>query len=360
MLYLYKMKLYVRLILFPFLLFYIAGVYIRNWLFGVGLLKEFVFQTPVINIGNLSMGGTGKTPHVEYVTQLLLQHYKTIAILSRGYKRKTKGFFIVEKHHSHFDVGDEPCQIRSKFPSENVIVAVAENRKKGLSELLNIYPEIDAVILDDAFQHRYVKPGLNILLSDYYKPFWKDYILPFGNLREPQKSKKRADIIVITKSPIVVSPIIKRDIIAKANISENQFLCFSKIAYKPWCPLTICDGDTVKTHYTTIFLFTGIANPYPLELYLKQFCLDIVTIEFPDHHTYTEADILKIRRNFENYLSSNKVLITTEKDAVRLKGTELINLLEGLTVFYIPINIEFHKKEKEIFNNLILNYVRQN
>jgi len=337
-------------------MFYIVGVYFRNLLFDLGLLKEVPYNTKVISIGNLSMGGTGKTPHTEYLAGLLLSQGKTVAILSRGYKRKTKGFFVVEKHHTHIDVGDEPCQLRSKFQNDEVIIAVSEKRRVGIKKLLKIYPNIDIILLDDAFQHRYVKPGLNILLSDYYSPFWEDRILPFGNLREPKKSKKRADIIVITKSPIVLSPIIKKDILVKADIRQDQSLFFSKIVYKNWKTLVDNKDIVPKKSYTTIFLFTGIANSYPLEFYLKQFCNDIVTFKYPDHHSYTESDILKICTDFENYLSSNKVIVTTEKDAMRLKHSELLKLFEEFSVYYIPIGIKFYKNEE--FNNLILEYVK--
>ena len=349
-----------RLLLSPLLLFYLPVVIIRNKLFDAGIFRSVSFPVPLISVGNLTMGGTGKTPHTEYLTRLLLEEERPVAILSRGYGRKTNGFIIVRDEHSHIDVGDEPCQYYHRLHKENVVIAVDSNRRRGIRNLMQTFPSLKAIILDDAFQHRYVQPGLNIVLSDYYNPFFKDKIFPLGDLREPRYGIKRAQIIIITKSPAVVSPLVRKDILSKLPSKRKQHLFFSKIIYGE---ITSIDHQNVlklKNELATIFLITGIANPYPLEEHLRTKCLRLETFKFRDHHRYSVTDIQKILNNFDAHLSTNKIIITTEKDVMRLNSPEILNLMKGYPVYYIPIQIEPVKDNRTEFDHLILQYVSKN
>ncbi len=329
-------------------------------MFSFGIIKSTTFDTPVICVGNLSTGGTGKTPHTEYIASLLLGEGYRVAILSRGYKRQTKGFLIVEPGHTFLDAGDEPCQYKKKFTDGNLIVAVDEKRKRGIEKILEAFPYTDVIILDDAFQHRKVKAGLNILLSDYYNPFFKDHIFPFGNLREPRKGKTRADAFVITKSPPIISPLARRHIAQKIQLRADQSLFFSKIIYEQGKNIFNDSVLLTKSTYSTIFLLTGIANPYPLKEHIKSFCLNLELYIFPDHHQFSIKDIQKLIHDFNSHLSTNKIIVTTEKDLIRLQSSEHSNLLSAYPVFYIPIRVEPDKTDKEQFNKLIINYVSSN
>ncbi len=330
-------------------------------MFDFGLLPSNTYNIPVICVGNLSMGGTGKTPFTEYIARKVAEPEFPVAILSRGYKRKTRGFIIVEENHTHRDVGDESCQYIRRLKNENIIIAVDANRRRGIRKLLEKCPALKAIFLDDAYQHRYVKAGLNILLTDYYSPYYKDYIYPFGNLREPRSGMKRADIIVISKSPPVVSPIVRRDIIPKIKIKPEQNLYFSNIVYDN---ITSIDDVTQldrNVFFSTIFLFTGIENPYPLKEHLKSYCLIVELFMFQDHHDYKISDIKKIVKRFEGHLSSKKIIVTTEKDKIRLQSSQCImDILYGYPVFYVPMRIEFDKNDKDSFNKKIREYVRKN
>lgn len=354
------MKFVFRILLSPLSVFYLLIVVIRNKLFDKGFIRSDSFEVPVICVGNLSTGGTGKTPHTEYIAKLLEENGHPVAILSRGYKRRTRGFIIAEEHHTHQEIGDEPCLYKQRLRKLNIIVAVDKDRRRGIRELQSRYPDIKTIILDDAFQHRYVRAGLNILLSDYYIPFFKDNILPFGNLREPKSGSKRADIIMITKSPPVISPLIKKDFLSKFSLRPNQHLFFSKIEYAEMVAFNETDQPDPKIIYATIFLFTGIANPYPLEEHLKKRCLHLEKVKFPDHYSYTPGDIQKILNIFDAHLSTNKIIVTTEKDKMRLQSAEIKDLLSGYPVFYVPIQVTPHKQDKEKFNKIIINYVNKN
>jgi tetraacyldisaccharide 4'-kinase len=332
----------------------------RNKFFSAGILRSTSFDIPVICVGNLSAGGTGKTPHTEYIAELLFKSGYKVAILSRGYKRKTKGFLLVEDSHSFLEAGDEPCQYKRHFPDNNIIVAVDEKRRRGIQNILRLFPEVEVIILDDAFQHRYVKAGLNILLTDYYKPFFKDRIFPLGNLREPRSGKKRAHVIIVTKSPPVISPLTRRHVSNKIKLQPDQSLFFSKIIYGQGQGIFSNALWNPKTTYSTLFLLTGIANPYPLQEHLRSYCINMELFRFPDHHIFSVRDIQKLLSDFNAHLSSNKIIVTTEKDMIRLHSAEISNLLSGYPVFYIPIKVEPDKNDTEKLNNLILNYVGKN
>lgn len=354
--YFYRVK-FIQFILLPFSLLYAFATAVRNKLFDWNILKQRGFEIPIISVGNLSAGGTGKTPQVEYLINLLINDYK-VAILSRGYKRTTKGFMIASGETSASEIGDEPFQIYRKFP--DITVAVDEKRVHGINKLINLDDKPNVILLDDAFQHRYVKPGLSILLTDYHNLYTKDFPLPSGRLRECRKDARRADIIIVTKSSKILSPIVRKDIEGKIKPKNHQELFFSYIKYGNFISLT---GEVLKAKkifFSSILLVTGIANTYPLEEYLGKFCNDIEIMKFPDHHSYTEKDVLKIIETFENIVRKNKIIVTTEKDAMRLIHPDIINHLISLPVYYIPIESELHKQNKVKFNNLILNYVRKN
>ncbi|MBN2175861.1 MAG: tetraacyldisaccharide 4'-kinase [Bacteroidales bacterium] len=351
---------FLRIILFPFSLLYGLAVWLRNKLFDWNILPSKSFDIPVISVGNLSTGGTGKSPHVEYLVNLLKKDF-IVATLSRGYKRKSKGFILADEKSDAKQMGDEPFQFKTKFPE--VEVAVDEKRKRGIEKLLKLKPETDVVILDDAFQHRYVKPGISILLTDFHQLYCSDYVLPTGNLREFRSGSKRADIIIVTKTSKVLSPITRRRIDEQLKPAPNQKLFFSYIRHQNPVPLPgikkAADPDK-DARFNTILLVAGIANTYPLEMYLKNMCDELEVMKFPDHHSYVQKDIIRIIERFENIITRNKILVTTEKDSVRLRDPELMKTLKNFPVYYIPIEIVIHREDRREFNEIILNNVRKN
>ena len=346
----------IHLILFPFSLVYGIITWTRNKFFDWGFLPSKKFDIPVISIGNLSSGGTGKTPHVEYLIRLLSNEFK-VAVLSRGYKRKSKGFVLAGEGCNPKQIGDEPFQIFNKF--KNIIVAVDEKRKRGISNLLKLPDKPDVVLLDDAFQHRYVKPGLSVLLSDYHKLFTHDYMLPSGSLREFRFGSKRADIIVVTKTSKIFSPITRQSIREEIKPGINQKLLYSYIAYGPLLPVKgidfVPDG---RKKYNTIMIVAGIANTYPLEFHLRNYCDEIKLLKFPDHHAYEDQDIVKIMETYDGIITHNKIIVTTEKDLMRISRPDFINTLKHYPVCYLQIEVVFHKEDKSEFDKYILEYVR--
>ncbi len=348
---------FLRLFLLPFSLLYGLVTRLRNLLFDMKILPSATFKMPIISVGNLSAGGTGKTPHVEYLINLLYDSYN-VSTLSRGFKRRTRGFKLAQSDDHAGTIGDEPTQYFNKFPK--LKVAVDENRRNGINELLNLCPETEVVILDDAFQHRYVKPGLSILLSDYHKLFTHDYLLPYGTLREARSGMKRANVIVISKTPIVLSPFETKSIVDEIKPLSHQKVLFSYVKYGAiqslWNKREIIDTEC---HYGVIMLVAGIANPYPLEYELRNKCSELSTMYFKDHHRYTPEDIELIKRNYSDIYTRNKILVTTEKDAMRMLDPSIIEQASQLPFYYIPMEIEFHEKDKQLFDEIILNYVRQ-
>lgn len=325
---------------------------IRNLLFNWGILPQKSHSVKVISVGNLSMGGTGKTPHVEFLIQTLKDQYKT-ATLSRGYGRKTKGFELVDKTSTSHDVGDEPLQYFNKF--KNVLVGVCENRNDGVKALQKLQPDLECVILDDAFQHRYIKRDINIMLTDFHEPFYKDYVVPSGKLREFRRGYKRADIIIVTKTPIVLSPFTKRRLEDEMKVMPYQKVLFSKIEYDGFVHLSSGEKNKSLNKVSSIILFTGIANSYPLQDYLKKFCNELVVLTFPDHHDYSDQDIDLIQSTYSEQFTSNKILVTTEKDAQRLQVSKKKEILLQYPVYYVPIHIVFHNGDENILNQAIKN-----
>ena len=344
------MKKLIKIVFFlPLSLVYGLLILIRNKLFDWKILRGKKFSVPIISVGNLSMGGTGKTPQVEYLIRLLKEH-KRVAVLSRGYKRKTRGFLEATPQSSYLDIGDEPMQYATKYP--DITVAVCAKRAKAISKLLAKPEPPEVIILDDAFQHRYVKPSLNILLTDYYNLYVDDFIFPSGTLREFRRGAKRADIVVVTKTNTVLPSVDRKIIQKKLHLQPHQKLYFSYINYLQ--PVSIHDPQkTLSKHVTAIFMIAGIANPYPFEEHLRNYCIDLRPFIFPDHHCFTKKEILKILEKFDRHLSRNKVIVTTEKDAQRLKIEPFLSLLQSLPVYYVPILSAFHEDKKCPFDEKI-------
>lgn len=349
-----------RLFLFPVSLIYGAVMEVRNLLYDKGIFSSTGFNLPVISIGNLTVGGTGKTPHTEYLIRLLKERY-TVATLSRGYGRKTKGFLIADENSEATRIGDEPLQIFSKF--EDIIVTVGEKRVDAIETLLKVKEEVEVILLDDAFQHRAVKPGLSILLTDYSKIFVHNHVLPTGTLREPSHGMKRADIIIVTRTPALFSPLEIRRVESEIRLADHQKIFFSYIKYGEFMPAWKEGGSVVfsKEYYFNrgyaFLFFTGIANTKPLHDFFEERQMSTHYMEFGDHHNFTKDDIKKLEINFNNIANPNKIIVTTEKDYMRLKDPALKALLQNLPIYYLPIEVELHEPGKRIFDKMILDYV---
>ncbi len=351
-----------KFILYPFSWLYGLVVSLRNQAFDLNILKSREFEIPVISIGNITVGGTGKTPHVEYLVDLLKEKYN-VATLSRGYKRKTKGFRFVEVESKVAESGDEPLQIKKKFPG--VTVSVCEDRGEGIDRLLSHNKDLvpDVVLLDDAFQHRSVTPGINILLIDYNRQLKDDHLLPAGRLRERPYQARRANIIIFTKCPDEITPIMRRILQNDIGLLPYQSLFFTRLDYE--IPKPVYTGKRLgKTFYEdkqhSILLVTGIANPELLNKHVTKFALTLQTMKYPDHHSFTVQDIQNIQQNFGKLDGPKKIVVTTEKDAIRLKDAPGVSEELKSALYYVPVKINFLDEEKRIFNKKILNYVGEN
>ena len=344
--------------LLPLSWFYGMGVKLRNTLFEMGVLKSRSFKIPVISIGNITVGGTGKTPHVEYLVSVLKDIFH-VAVLSRGYKRKTKGFVLADAKTTMPEIGDEPYQMKMKFP--HVTIAVDKNRCHGIELLTESNQQTDVILLDDAFQHRYVKPGINILLVDYHRLIIYDELLPAGRLREPIKSKNRADIVIVTKCPKDLKPMEFRVITKAMSLFPYQQLFFSTHEYGLLRPLE-SQGESLALDTLpgkNVLLLTGIASPEQMRLDLQTYTADIHPLSFADHHNFKKKDIERINKTFEA-LPSPKIIITTEKDASRLKGMEGLCDEVRQNLYVLPIRIRLMLNQEEAFNQSIIGYVRKN
>lgn len=345
-----------RIFLFPLAALYGLVVRIRNKFFDWGLIKQVSFDSPVISVGNLCAGGSGKTPMIEYLVRLLGDRYRP-ATLSRGYKRDTKGFVLACETSTASQIGDEPLQFSKKY--SGLIVAVDENRRRGIRNLLSLEKAPGVILLDDAYQHRQVKPGLSILVTDYFKTYAHDQLLPLGMLREPVSGSKRAQAIVVTKSPRIFSPILRRQIVEELQPAPYQQLFFSFIKYDGIEPVYAgTPAFPIQSRKpSTIFMVTGIANPSPMEEYLRSVCDELVLITFPDHHNFTPQELAGIRKRFNDYHSRIKIMVTTEKDAMRLRNAESEIILKDLPLYYLVIEHEFHKEDKEKFDKMVIDFL---
>lgn len=342
-----------RILLLPFALLYWLVIAIRNWLYDKKIFKSASFGLPVICVGNLSVGGTGKSPMVEYLVSHLKDRCK-VATLSRGYKRKTKGYALANEHTTALDIGDEPMQFHLKFP--DVPVAVGEERIVAIPQLLHDRPETQAIILDDAFQHRSITAGLNILLTDFNNLFTRDFYLPTGDLRDLKRSYKRADIIVVTKCKPDLTGDERRKIAEEIQPLPSQSVFFTSIAYGEVYHIS-SRQTTALDEETEVLLVSGIANPRPLKNRLENQCKSYTLLQYADHHIFSIDDLKEIRKKFDEMEGSKKIILTTEKDAVRLfKFSEHI---AGLPLYVIPVRHHFLFNENEKFNGQVINFIEK-
>lgn len=339
-----------RWYLYPFSLGYHFVTAFRNAMYDWGIFKSTSFKTPVINVGNLSVGGSGKSPMVMYLAEFLSRQYRT-GVLSRGYGRLTKGYGITNYDSNYKTVGDEAMQLFERFKNRFVI-GVSEERVPGANKMIEDM-ELNVLILDDAFQHRAIKPGFNILMTDYQDPYFKDYLLPAGNLRESRQGAERAQIIMVSKCPPDLTEEKKQYYISRIKPQHYQKVFFSSIGYDE----NVYSKDKVlpdnNLAYYDILLITGIANPKPLLSHLSKFSERVKHLKFKDHHNFSDDDIKKIIEEYKK-LGEYKLILTTEKDYVRLKTFDYLREL----VYYWPINVNID--QKEAFNQILLNYVRKN
>ncbi len=345
--------------LLPFSWIYGSIVRFRNWLFDMGLKKSKSFSIPIISVGNITVGGSGKTPHVEYLIRLLHDKAK-IAVLSRGYKRKSHGYVLAEESTTMPEIGDEPFQMHQKF--SDIYVAVDAKRARGIENLQNdeATKDVDVVLLDDAFQHRYVKPGINILLVDYHRLIIYDKMLPAGRLREPLSGKNRADIVIITKCPKDLKPMEFRVLTKAMDLYPFQKLYFTSINYDT--PKGVFEEKQIeldKLQDFHVLLLTGIASPKQMEHDLKPMTKDITNLSFGDHHSFKGKDIDRINDAFES-IPEPRIIITTEKDAVRLRETEGLYEKVKSNMYELPIKVSFMLDQQDNFNEKIISYVRKN
>jgi tetraacyldisaccharide 4'-kinase len=319
-------------LLFPFSMIYFIITSIRNFCYDTGIFKSYSSRTTTICVGNLSVGGTGKSPMIEHLIYLYKEDYN-IAVLSRGYKRTTSGFIEVCPEMSVEDAGDEPLQFKRKF--NDIKVFVDANRKNALEQIEKNHPDVNLILLDDAYQHRRVKADINILLTTFAKPFYRDFILPVGRLRESKTGKKRADFIIVTKCPSELDSKEIENILRKINASQHQKVLFSKISYDQ--KLYNLTTSLELKDFDNFLLVTGIANPKPLVSFLKNQQKTFSHLKFPDHHNFTSTEI-------ENLVSGNKPILTTEKDFTRLQRDIKEN------IYYLPIGVKLNKDLKSLMN----------
>ncbi len=340
-----------RILLLPFALLYWLGIAVRNLLYDKNILKSSSFGLPLIAVGNLSAGGTGKSPLVEYLVGLLNDKFK-VATLSRGYKRRTKGYALANENSTALVIGDEPMQFHLKFPA--VPVAVGEERLVAIPQLLHDRPETEVIIMDDAFQHRAVKAGLNILLTEYGNLFTRDFYLPTGDLRDLKKSYKRAQVLLVTKCKPGLTAEEKEKIIIEINPVEGQAIFFTAIEYAS--PYHLGSKKEILLRSSTeVLLVTGIANPRPLKKMLEEHSNSYLMLQYPDHHIFSIDDLIEIKNKFNTIKTKDKIILTTEKDAVRLE--KFTAEMGELPLYVIPIRHRFLFGEGEQFNNLVTNFI---
>ena len=347
--------------LIPLSWLYGIGVGFRNQLFNIGLLKQHDYDIPIISVGNITVGGAGKTPHVEYLIRLLKDKVK-VAVLSRGYKRKTHGYVLANDSSTVTDIGDEPYQMKQKY--QDVHIAVDKKRVDGIAHITGDAEtnDTDVILLDDAFQHRYVKAGINILLVDYHRLIIYDKLLPAGRLREPQSGKNRADIVIITKCPKDLKPMEFRVLTKAMNLYPYQSLYFTTIEYESLTPLFAKEKSTIEKEALEdkhVMLITGIASPKQIIIDLKPHVKEMTTLAFSDHHQFKSKDIMKINETF-NAIKGEKIIVTTEKDATRLEQLEGLSEEVKQNLYVLPIKVKFMINQEEEFNDKIIDYVRKN
>ncbi len=347
-------------VLFPLTLLYGAIIRIRNIFFDWEFIPSREFDLPVVSVGNITVGGTGKTPHIEYLVELLKDEFN-VATLSRGYKRKTRSFIMAGSNSSVNEIGDEPRQLKQKYPG--ITVAVDRKRVHGIEQIQTQAKATDAVLLDDAFQHRHVKPGKSILLVDFNRMIHHDLLLPAGRLREHISGKNRANIILVTKSPDRLKPIEMRNIATNMKLGLHQHLYFTRISngelHSVYGLQDEKEASWFKERKAPVLAIAGIANPRSLRRYARSISTKMQEISYPDHHQYTAKDLQKISRTYRAMNNPDALILTTEKDAMRLQGLDPDDDIKN-ALYYITIHVEFLNDDQEEFNNIILDYVRSN
>jgi tetraacyldisaccharide 4'-kinase len=342
----------VRVLLYPFALLYGAVVWLRNRLYDAKFFSSIEFSVPVITVGNLSTGGTGKTPHVEYLIRLLQYRYR-VATMSRGYKRHTQGFLIADEKTNALRVGDEPMQYHIKYPE--LVVSVAEERMTGIPLLLQRRPDVDVILLDDAYQHRSVKAGVTILITDYSEPFYKDHILPFGSLRESRSAYKRANVIIVSKCPLNITENEAGIIEKKIAPLPHQCVFFTGIKYDR--PYDLVSREEIATENKNAILVCGIAKPEPLIGHLKKSASDVHVLSYADHHYFVNDDLEEIKTAYENWNVPDKIVVTTEKDAARLY-LHIDKLRDWrITIAVVPITVDVLFNKGPLLDSIITSYV---
>ncbi len=343
-----------RVLLLPFALIYGWIVSIRNWMYDKNYLHSVRFNVPLICVGNLSLGGTGKSPMVEHLLSILSEEYK-IGTLSRGYKRKTKGYALADQNTTALEIGDEPMQFHIKFP--HVSVAVGERRIEAIPQLIQDVPKIQAIILDDAFQHREIVADFNILLTEYDNLYCDDFFIPTGDLRDHRDAAKRAAIIIVTKCPDNLNTIERDEIIEKIYPEQHQSVFFTTIQYETPYHIYNPADQWILTLRDEVLLVCGIANPLPLKNYIHEHTHTYYQISYSDHHIFSIEDLQEMKEKFDQINSKSKLILTTEKDAVRLvKYTQELN---NIPLYVLPIKPKFLFDSERNFNELVLNYVAQ-
>jgi tetraacyldisaccharide 4'-kinase len=345
--------------LYPFSILYDGITRGRNQLYDRGWLKAVGFDRMLISVGNLSVGGTGKTPMVEYLLRLLLPHYP-LATLSRGYGRSTKGYRLAGPDDNALTLGDEPYQYYRKWEG-TLPVAVGENRALAIEHLLKERPELEVIVLDDAYQHRSVRPDFNILLTTYQQPFWRDYLMPAGRLRESRKGAKRAQALVITKCPDYLSAaeqqLLKQE--AKKYLDKDIPVFFSTIAYEPALPLSLLATKEPPKAGAPALLLTGLANPKPMEAWVSTRYKLVGHQQYGDHHQFTKANLERLQQEYYSHAGTGTIIITSEKDAARLVQPNLKPQLQELPLYYIPIRQRFLEEDSKDFDLMILKSVAE-
>jgi tetraacyldisaccharide 4'-kinase len=340
-----------RILLLPFSLLYWLGIGIRNLLYDKKIFRSASFGLPVICVGNLSVGGTGKSPMVEYLVENLKDRFR-VATLSRGYKRKTRGYALANENSTALDIGDEPMQFHLKFPE--VPVAVGEERLVAIPQLLHDKPDRELIILDDAFQHRSIRAGLNILLTDYHNIFTHDFYLPAGDLRDLKRSYKRAQILIVTKCDQGISEETKNKLKKDINPLAHQQLYFTALEYGQLYHISNRKMMNPPAH-TEVLLVTGIANPSPLKRILEERSNGYHLLQYPDHHVFSIDDLVEIHKKFDKIEATEKIILTTEKDAVRLK--KFSSEISGLPFYVIPVRHRFLFNDGQKFLDQVSSFI---
>ena len=351
-----------RLILIPFSWFYGLVIWIRNTLYDNGLFKATGFNIPVLSVGNITVGGTGKTPHVEYLVDLLTGEYR-VATLSRGYRRNTRDFRVASESSTAREIGDEPLQIKRRFPQ--AVVAVDRKRVNGISEIMKLTPTAEVIILDDAYQHRSIRPGFSILLIDYHRPIDRDQLLPAGMLREPARNRNRANMILVTRSPERIKPIELREYVNRMDLCIGQHLFFTTIRYDNLVPVyedcPARDAAWYKANAGGVLILSGIANPRAIRQYARSISTQISELTFPDHHRYKRKDLDRINMRFAELVQHWKevLVLTTEKDAVKLRDLDPDPAVRK-AMHAVRIRVHFLNDDKDNFDQQIKRYVTSN